>query len=503
MGVEINGEVIMGRSNGAPDIVTFFSEETADSLGVSRAHVMLRPTENKLYIIELGSTNGTFLNGHSIGVNMPHSLSDGDYLIIGRMEVMVRIIQRPAPAQRSHQAIKENIDDSLSMIARSIMSQVTQNQVMEKALDMILVYIAACEATIWLVDDQTGELLLKAGRGVENNKNLRLAINRALPGKVIETGEPLRVNRPVNGDPIKVATGYLVEAVIYVPLIIGGVAVGVLSAAHRQTGEIFTKAEEKLLQIIADLTATATQNARRFEATDEALKRRITVITALNYLLGYELKDMAKSSVGYAGMLESFNEFDDYNTELVQNINLTGSRMIELIDYMVEVSVPMEGLRNHHQDCDLVEVIERALEDAGQTASARSVSAQLQVHGDPYLTYGNPTYLYRGVLKLLYKAIENAVEGEVVYIDLIYTENDTLIRVHNESRDKSEIDLPYYAKHSYLEEQSRTEPAELGLEFELIRAAVEAHRGALTAYRADDQRLEFIVMLPRKATEWA
>src|SRR5689334_17898466 len=59
LGLDINGEVALGRihENGQVDL-----SQVADAeyMGVSRSHALLHPTENKLYILDRGSTNGTW-----------------------------------------------------------------------------------------------------------------------------------------------------------------------------------------------------------------------------------------------------------------------------------------------------------------------------------------------------------------------------------------------------------------------------------------------------------
>src|SRR5450432_1411503 len=72
-GLDINGEVVLGRLEES-DIVGLNAFD-AEELGVSRRHLMLRPSDSKLYIVDLGSTNGTALNGRTIGINTPYTLS--------------------------------------------------------------------------------------------------------------------------------------------------------------------------------------------------------------------------------------------------------------------------------------------------------------------------------------------------------------------------------------------------------------------------------------------
>ena len=68
----------IGRSPGAEFIV--------EAALVSRLHCQLIATEDSLQVKDLGSTNGTFVNGKKV---TRATLSDGDKLTIGRVQFVV------------------------------------------------------------------------------------------------------------------------------------------------------------------------------------------------------------------------------------------------------------------------------------------------------------------------------------------------------------------------------------------------------------------------------
>ena len=68
----------IGRSTGAEFMV--------DAALVSRLHCQLTATADSLHVKDLGSTNGTFVNGHRVTAAQ---LKHGDRLSIGRMELLV------------------------------------------------------------------------------------------------------------------------------------------------------------------------------------------------------------------------------------------------------------------------------------------------------------------------------------------------------------------------------------------------------------------------------
>ncbi|MBK8984581.1 MAG: GAF domain-containing protein [Chloroflexi bacterium] len=283
LGFDINGEVVLGRDLDEPNVIDLKAFD-AGSMGVSRQHLFLRPTATHLYAIDVGSTNGTMRNGRSIGVKTPYALADGDILTLGQLRLILHIIERP---QYSTGSLERKIDlaDAMTEIAKSITSQLDLDEVLNQVVEAAMTLTSAGDTSIWLVDETSGELFLEAQRGIEDEaiKRLRLPIdNESLAGKVIQTGQPLRVWRQPGEEQIKVKTNYLVEALAYVPITLGGVTFGVLAATHRQPGKRFDRRDERLLTAIADFAAIAIQNARVYQATDAALVRRYQELSALN-----------------------------------------------------------------------------------------------------------------------------------------------------------------------------------------------------------------------------
>lgn len=92
------GEVILGRRDPAtgttPDIdLTPFA---GYRMGVSRRHAAIRQgDDNTLNVWDLGSSNGTFLNGQRLNAHRPYPLRDGDELRLGQM--VIRVNFKPAP----------------------------------------------------------------------------------------------------------------------------------------------------------------------------------------------------------------------------------------------------------------------------------------------------------------------------------------------------------------------------------------------------------------------
>ena len=65
----------------------------AFSQGVSRMHTNLRIVNGEVYVSDLGSSNGTRINGQKIVPHVEYAISHGDLLILGKMKIQVLLIK--------------------------------------------------------------------------------------------------------------------------------------------------------------------------------------------------------------------------------------------------------------------------------------------------------------------------------------------------------------------------------------------------------------------------
>lgn len=95
LGIEMLGDVILGmnRQDGAVidvDMTAYGGFE----LGVSRKHALIRPTRNRLYLIDLDSTNGTRLNALPVGPGIAAEIRSGDTVSLGNLNFTVNIVAK-------------------------------------------------------------------------------------------------------------------------------------------------------------------------------------------------------------------------------------------------------------------------------------------------------------------------------------------------------------------------------------------------------------------------
>jgi pSer/pThr/pTyr-binding forkhead associated (FHA) protein len=70
------------------------TDEGVLSKSVSRRHARILKRENSVLLEDLGSINGTFINGKKLDPYMAEVLSDGDVLQVGKIPIEIKILNR-------------------------------------------------------------------------------------------------------------------------------------------------------------------------------------------------------------------------------------------------------------------------------------------------------------------------------------------------------------------------------------------------------------------------
>ncbi len=116
---------------------------------------------------------------------------------------------------------------------------------------------------------EADQLYLRALYDPEGVRRLDTPVNDRVAWQVLESGQPA-----ILGQETLVATGYLVRALLYVPLRHQNCPrYGVLGVVNRNRMHEFDRAQMDLLATLADLAATALENARLYTAVTEEQTR--------------------------------------------------------------------------------------------------------------------------------------------------------------------------------------------------------------------------------------
>ena len=78
--------IVLGRSSEADILV--------DDTGVSRKHLEIQTADGVIRAVDLGSTNGSYVNGHKVDGSV--ELTDGSTITMGRTKIIFRLLPQPA-----------------------------------------------------------------------------------------------------------------------------------------------------------------------------------------------------------------------------------------------------------------------------------------------------------------------------------------------------------------------------------------------------------------------
>jgi len=62
--------------------------------GVSRLHAVLKREGQRVFVMDLGSSNGTYLNGKRLQPNVDQTLNHGDMLALGKLKIQI-LLKKP------------------------------------------------------------------------------------------------------------------------------------------------------------------------------------------------------------------------------------------------------------------------------------------------------------------------------------------------------------------------------------------------------------------------
>lgn len=98
MGIELYADITIGRISreSTPDLDLTLHGGALK--GVSREHSMLRPMDDALMLVDLGSTNGTFVNEEQLEPGSATPIRDGDTISFSQLHFKVKIVQSPPGA---------------------------------------------------------------------------------------------------------------------------------------------------------------------------------------------------------------------------------------------------------------------------------------------------------------------------------------------------------------------------------------------------------------------
>jgi len=149
--------------------------------------------------------------------------------------------------------------------AQKITSILDLDELITKIVDDVAAAFCCVEATIYLHDEERGELEMAGVHGCTlHDKGSRLKVGKeGMVGYVASTGQ-MRYAPDVRKDPYYIACEEAALSEVAIPLLVDGRLVGVFAASHHEL-DAFTREHLRWLQGLCEHVAVAVHNARRFQ----------------------------------------------------------------------------------------------------------------------------------------------------------------------------------------------------------------------------------------------
>jgi two-component system NtrC family sensor kinase len=193
----------------------------------------------------------------------------------------------------------------LYSIGQSVSSLLDLEELLERIVEAAVYITRAEEGFLLLRDPSADELYLRAAKnlGEQRAQRMRMPIDDTLAGQVVRTGKPVRLDKASAGAALKVKTGFLVRAILQVPLTVGNNIIGVLVVDNQQSERTFSENDQYLLSALGDYAAIAIDNARLYlevKSSEERYRDLFANAYDLIFTLDRQLRIQSINKVGTA-----------------------------------------------------------------------------------------------------------------------------------------------------------------------------------------------------------
>jgi signal transduction histidine kinase/putative methionine-R-sulfoxide reductase with GAF domain len=210
----------------------------------------------------------------------------------GQLELLQSIADQTAGAIVKSRLLQETEQrarqlSTLNEVTRRLTSTLELDPLLQSILESA-VGILNCEAgSLFLVDDQTGELVFRVTVGpvAKDLLGQRLPPGSGIVGRAVNTRRPVienDVKRSAGWDAnADTQTGFITRALMAVPLQVKDNVIGVIEVINRRDGLPFVEEDQTLLTAFAGQAAVAMENARLYTLTDQELAARVEELSVM------------------------------------------------------------------------------------------------------------------------------------------------------------------------------------------------------------------------------
>lgn len=179
------------------------------------------------------------------------------------VERLERLEARIADFEREQSRV-----NTLYFITRSLSQELDLDNLLQLLMDEVKRTLQADRCTVFLVEEETGELWSRIGHGLEEYE-IRFSTEKGIAGYVATTGEVVKIDDCYSDDrfnrEIDMRTGYLTRNMLAFPMRNKLMEIiGVFQVLNKSTGS-FNESDVHMLEAIAPIAAVQIENAQLYE----------------------------------------------------------------------------------------------------------------------------------------------------------------------------------------------------------------------------------------------
>lgn len=273
-----------------------------------------------------------------------------------------------------------------------------------------------------------------------------------------------------------------------------GKNIGLIQLSDKYEGE-FTEDDEAIAVQLAQMAAAAIDNARLYQASQEANRVKDEFLAVLSH----ELRSPLNSITGWATLLRTRKLDEATIKRALEVIERNAQMQTKLIEDLLDVSRILRGkLTLNVAPVSLKLVIEAALDTVRLAAQAKSIQIEPLIDSTLGAVAGDSNRLQQVVWNLLSNAVKFTPSGGRVTLRLERDDNQARIQVSDTGQGISADFLPYIFEYFRQADGSITRShGGLGLGLAIVRHLVELHGGTVCAQSLGvGQGATFTVTLP-------
>ncbi len=408
-------------------------------------------------------------------------------------------------------------------IGRSVTSLQDLGQILNRIVEATVYLSQAEEGSLMLIDQSSGELYLRAARGMgeKNARNFRIKMQDSIAGQVVRTGRPIMIGGLNQDDSFKVTTGYFVKALLNVPLKAGERVIGVLAVNNKTTARPFTDRHLNLLLALADYATVAIENARLYarlssgkneaEESSRRLEKVVEDRTAQLQEANEQLVQAEKlAALGYmaAGVAREINSPISNVLEYLYQLGNCIAPTPDSLQFLSAIEKEalhcqqtIQGLFDfsagqkmyHLQEASLNDIIEAAWNRYGNENESPEVECIKGFDPALPLVWVDARQMEQALFYLIRNSYRSMPLGGTLRIITRAVGSEVQVIVSDTGQGISQEDIrhifdPFYETNSHA----------YGIDLSITHGVIEKHQGRIEVESQPGQGTTFTIHLPRK-----